>query len=106
MKPNIRIHSLDLVRGTAILLAMGWHFNQSITGNVILDTILLPGRIFGWAGVDLFFVLSGFLIGSVTFKSIEAGKIFNPALFLQRRAFRLWPVAWCFLAAQVAISYH
>src|SRR4051794_41761086 len=53
---------LDVVRGAAIVLALGWHFSGP-TGNVVLDALQWPGEHIGWAGVDLFFVLSGFLMG-------------------------------------------
>src|SRR3954465_7279991 len=53
---------LDVVRGLAIVLALGWHFSGP-TGNAVLDALQWPGKQFGWAGVDLFFVLSGFLMG-------------------------------------------
>src|SRR5450755_1077213 len=62
-----RIPELDGLRGLAILLVLGFHF----INNTLVD---LPGKLInflaqvtsvGWAGVDLFFVLSGFLIGSI-----------------------------------------
>ena len=55
---------LDVVRGLAIVLALGWHFSGDPTGNVVVDALTWPGRMFGWAGVDLFFVLSGGRAGS------------------------------------------
>src|SRR3954470_13712972 len=54
---------LDVVRGLAIVLALGWHFSRERSGNAVLDALPWPGHSFGWAGVDLFFVLSGFLLG-------------------------------------------
>src|SRR3954465_4851857 len=54
---------LDVVRGLAIVLALGWHFNHRWSGNAGLHPVQWPGHMFGWAGVDLFFVLSGFLMG-------------------------------------------
>src|SRR5215210_4689943 len=56
---------LDVVRGLAIVLALGWHFSGERSGNVVIDALTFPGSQFGWAGVDLFFVLSGFLLGSL-----------------------------------------
>src|SRR3712207_4625502 len=58
---------LDVVRGLAIVLALGAHFSKEPSGNVVLDLLTWPGDTFGWAGVDLFFVLSGFLVGTLVF---------------------------------------
>ncbi|KQV58709.1 hypothetical protein ASC70_08020 [Caulobacter sp. Root343] len=98
-----RDQSLDVVRGIAILLAMGWHLN-AYTGLPLLDWLLQPGRSFGWAGVDLFFVLSGFLIGGIVLKEREVSGRFDAGRFLGRRAIRLWPVVWVFLAAQLVLA--
>jgi peptidoglycan/LPS O-acetylase OafA/YrhL len=92
---------LDVVRGIAILLAMGWHFNR-VTHNPVFDAILWPGRHFGWAGVDLFFVLSGFLVGRLVFKEIEATGGFNRKRFFLRRALKLWPTLYIFLLLMTA----
>lgn len=102
-KSTGRDQSLDVVRGVAILLAMGWHLNAH-TGIAPLDMLLEPGRRFGWAGVDLFFVLSGFLIGGLVLREREKTGGFDAKEFLLRRAIRLWPVVWVFLAAQLVLS--
>jgi peptidoglycan/LPS O-acetylase OafA/YrhL len=102
-KSSGRDQSLDVIRGVAILLAMGWHLNAH-TGIPPLDLLLEPGHRFGWAGVDLFFVLSGFLIGGLVLREREKTGGFDAKGFLLRRAIRLWPVVWVFLAAQLIIS--
>jgi peptidoglycan/LPS O-acetylase OafA/YrhL len=61
--------ALDCVRGLAILLAMGWHLN-GVSGILPLDLLLEPGRMVGWVGVDLFFVLSGFLVGGLILREL------------------------------------
>jgi peptidoglycan/LPS O-acetylase OafA/YrhL len=92
---------LDVVRGMAIVLAMGWHFNNRPTGYALMDGLLWPGRAFGWAGVDLFFVLSGFLVGRLVMKEqLQTGQ-FNAKRFLIRRAFKLWPILYIFLVFMV-----
>lgn len=91
-----RNQGLDVVRGVAIILAMGWHFNATSP-----SAWTYPGRVFGWAGVDLFFVLSGFLIGGIVFQEVDSTGTFRGWRFLTRRAARLWPVVWLYLAAQL-----
>ena len=89
---------LDALRGLAIILAMGWHLNGVKTGIPIIEALLAPGRAIGWAGVDIFFVLSGFLIGGKIFDEQKKLGGFDYRRFVIRRAFRLWPALYIFLA--------
>src|SRR3954453_276119 len=91
---------LDVVRGVAILLALGWHFNHGSSGNRVLDALQFPGTTLGWAGVDLFFVLSGFLLGRLVLKEHFATGRFDGRRFTIRRMLKLWPVLYVFLAVQ------
>ncbi len=101
-----RSTTLDFIRGIAILLAMGWHFNNVDTGFPPLDWLLAPGRTLGWAGVDLFFVLSGFLVGGLIFKEYRATGHFRPGRFLIRRAFKIWPILYLYLALLLLAQRH
>src|SRR4051794_37694302 len=92
---------LDVVRGLAIVLALGWHFSGTPTGNRLVDALTWPGRQFGWAGVDLFFVLSGFLLGRLVLTEQARTGRFDGRRFTVRRALKLWPVLYVFLAVQV-----
>lgn len=96
MQTNARAPQIDFVRGIAILLALGWHFNAP-TGIAPLDILLTPGRAIGWAGVDLFFVLSGFLVGGLIFREYARSGSFYARRFLIRRAFKIWPVLYLYL---------
>src|SRR3954471_6643075 len=87
---------LDVVRGLAILLALGWHFGGP-SGNVVLDALQWPGEHFGWAGVDLFFVLSGFLMGRLVLGEHRRTGGFDGRRFTVRRVLKLWPVLYLFL---------
>lgn len=84
---STRLHGLDTLRALAIFVVMLYHLY--IQG-------LLPSPIgsiakMGWIGVDLFFVLSGFLIGSQLLKPYLTGR--NPSLkdFYTRRVYRILP---------------
>src|SRR3954451_16552822 len=89
---------LDVVRGLAIVLALGWHFNHRWSGNAVLDAVQWPGHMFGWAGVDLFFVLSGFLMGRLVLGEHTRTGGFDGRRFTVRRILKLWPVLYLFLA--------
>lgn len=93
---------LDIVRGIAILLAMGWHINSGVDATLV-NFLLLPGAKIGWAGVDLFFVLSGFLIGGAIIRELKRTATFNYRNFFIRRVFRLWPVLYTFLFAMAMV---
>jgi peptidoglycan/LPS O-acetylase OafA/YrhL len=72
-----RIDELDGLRGIACLLVLVYH--------------IMPHRIpWGWAAVDLFFVLSGYLITSIILNySHEEHFLFH---FYTRRGLRIWPI--------------
>lgn len=61
----------------------------------------LPG---GYAGVDMFFVISGFLIGGLIVREIEAGT-FSFARFYRNRVIRLLPNLFLMIVVSAAISY-
>jgi peptidoglycan/LPS O-acetylase OafA/YrhL len=88
---------LDFVRGVAILMVLGYHFNSDRTGIGYIDLIYVPVNKIGWAGVDVFFILSGFLIGGLIFKEYDVSKTFLPRRFLIRRAFKIWPIFYLYL---------
>ena len=82
---------LDGLRGAAILLVMFYHFCLPHTGFHGHDTgLLLQLAQGGWMGVDLFFVLSGFLITGILVETREQAKYFRN--FLGRRFLRIWPL--------------
>lgn len=73
-----RSGALDGLRGLAVVAVMAYH--------VVPDP--LPG---GWLGVDVFFVLSGFLICSMLLREHERTQHIDYVRFLTRRARRLLP---------------
>lgn len=93
-----RLIQLDILRGVAILLVLAVHFPGGWPGaDSWLRFVPSPGR-GGWVGVDLFFVLSGFLIGGLIFKEIKTTGRFDTRRFLVRRAWRIWPSYYAFVA--------
>ena len=82
--------ALDILRCVAIFLVLGWYLPLRDPSRLAAD-IVWPWRGFGWAGVDLFFVLSGFLVGGLLMaEQLKSGKI-NLGRFYERRAFKIWP---------------
>jgi peptidoglycan/LPS O-acetylase OafA/YrhL len=88
------IDSLDGWRGIAILLVFVFHYVPRELKNPLEFIASL-----GWSGVDLFFVLSGFLITGILYDSRESEGYFKA--FYMRRILRLFPVY--FLAVAVVL---
>jgi peptidoglycan/LPS O-acetylase OafA/YrhL len=81
---------LDLLRAVAILMVVEEH--TILYGAPTWDFYFMQC---GWAGVDLFFVLSGFLISGLLFTEYqERGKI-KFRRFAMRRIWKIWPPLWC-----------
>ncbi len=89
-----RLFGLDTLRALAILVVMLYHL--TIFGE--LPARILPVTDFGWMGVDLFFVLSGFLIGQQALKPYRIGQRLSLAAFYRRRAYRILPAYLAVLA--------
>lgn len=86
-----RLLPLDGLRGVAAVMVVAWH----LTGSMVIPTedaiqnAIYAATIFGRAGVDLFFVLSGFLIIGILVDEREARNLFS--VFYVRRACRILP---------------
>jgi peptidoglycan/LPS O-acetylase OafA/YrhL len=99
--PQGRIPELDGLRGMAILLVLvGHYFAVPGTG----AASLLNGYWFrlGWTGVDLFFVLSGFLIGGILLEVRDSPNYFKT--FYARRFFRIVPLYYAWILIYIVLS--
>lgn len=83
-----KFFGLDHLRALAITLVFLYHYNLPIFGHPEWLTAFVK---FGWTGVDLFFVLSGFLISSPLFSQIKQGIPISFKQFFLKRFFRIIP---------------
>lgn len=91
IKSNDRIISVDIYRGIAIIAVVLYHFNGT-----------LP---YGAIGVDLFFVISGLLVGAIITKAFQENNI-NYFKFILQRGFKIWPSYYAFLIlASLIVRY-
>jgi peptidoglycan/LPS O-acetylase OafA/YrhL len=90
--------ALDGLRGIAILAVMLHHFKTygSGSGEALWGQVYATAADFGWAGVDLFFVLSGFLITGILYDTRRSSRYFS--VFYARRTLRIFPLYYACLA--------
>lgn len=87
--------NLDGVRAVAALMVMTFHFFQSLGGGAVPPAFLAKVAVFGQTGVDLFFVLSGFLITRILLATKSGPDYFRN--FYLRRSLRIFPLYYLFL---------
>jgi peptidoglycan/LPS O-acetylase OafA/YrhL len=95
---TVRIPTLDGVRGVAVLLIL---FHHLVLASGIDQIFWWDRQVFkladaSWLGVDLFFVLSGFLITSILFDTKDCQRYFRN--FYGRRVLRIFPLYYGYLA--------
>lgn len=95
-RPKNNISSLDFLRSCAILLVLSAHAGGLFPSSSLVNKI--PFVSSGWTGVDLFFVLSGYLIGRQLWKELTEGQV-HVGRFILRRGFRIWPLYFSFVIA-------
>ncbi len=103
------VKGLDTLRVFAVLFVIldHWGINDSIPFLAFLKNYIVPG---GQAGVDLFFVLSGFLITGILLAAKNADNP-QPNLtiiknFMIRRVLRIFPIYYLLIFLLLAINYH
>ena len=99
--PKVKLYSLQVIRAIASILVVLVHgqliFQQNLDRDFLFDIFA-----FGGSGVDIFFVLSGFIIFYIHKKDIG-----NPSIikdFLLKRIIRIYPIYWIILSGKILAS--
>lgn len=87
MQLKSRIYGLDTLRSAAIILVFMFHYMIYVSHTDTFGFL----SVIGWVGVDLFFVLSGYLIGHQLFAPIADQGTFSLKYFYARRLLRTLP---------------
>jgi peptidoglycan/LPS O-acetylase OafA/YrhL len=97
---------LDFIRGIAIIAVMGTHFHSFPTGSAVVAAIEYPLKSFGLEGVNLFFTLSGFLVGGLLLKQYAQEGRIDATRFIVRRIFKIWPAYYVLILFHVIAGRH
>ncbi len=88
----------DVLRAAAILLVMLQHLPKAAAADWLI--LIKP---YGWLGVDVFFVLSGYLIGGQLMRTVARGESLDLGRFWASRAFRILPAYLVMLTLYFAL---
>jgi len=92
--------ALDGLRGIAIILVLFHHFTILKPVSAI-DQSIADAALVGWSGVDLFFVLSGFLITGILIDARGSNRYFSS--FYARRTLRIFPLYYLIVFLSVVV---
>lgn len=101
-----RVHYIDGIRGLAILLVLAWHLIYLISflrPNSFEAYLLKVFFYYSWLGVDVFFVLSGFLLTSILYKNKTSLHLLKTFWF--KRALRILPLYWLILSVAFVATF-
>jgi peptidoglycan/LPS O-acetylase OafA/YrhL len=93
---------LDALRGVAIALVLLHRFNVTKHPSSIVARAIADAMELGWAGVQLFFVLSGFLITGILLDTRDGAGYYR--VFFARRVLRIFPLYYAALAAAFIVA--
>ena len=92
-----RNKALDVLRGVAVMMVVFSHvvlISKADAGRSVFKYVRLFFSFLtvgGWSGVDLFFVLSGFLVSGLLINEFKKSQTIQPGRFLIRRGFKIYP---------------
>ena len=106
-------HAVHGLRGIAALSVVLFHWYQIFPVAAAQLETLLPSELvlnpvtplrFGWLGVPLFFVLSGYILGSQVIR--QKLTVWSLARFWRRRFLRIYPAVWFHLICLLLMSLY
>lgn len=89
---NKRKVGVDCLRGIAVTLVMLYHFNGLFK--------------YGYLGVDLFFAISGYLVGGQLIKKVSSGDRLDFFNFFIKRGFKIWPSYYFFFGVAFVLTTY
>jgi peptidoglycan/LPS O-acetylase OafA/YrhL len=96
---------LDGLRAVAVLLVIGRHLEPAGNDTAAwLRSLLRLWRRGGWVGVDLFFVLSGFLVAGLLLRAYQQNGRLDLGRFYLRRSLKIYPAFYLFLALTLPLA--
>lgn len=106
--PAGNVPGLDVLRSLAIILVVSGHYygEFSAAQGSTLAIGRFPFFYFAWTGVDLFFVLSGYLIGRQLWRELTLRNTIDVPRFLLKRGLRIWPYYFAFIAWAIVTSHR
>jgi peptidoglycan/LPS O-acetylase OafA/YrhL len=102
-RDSARLEGVEAGRGVAALLVVLYHSALHVEGDVPGSAVLWGLPHFGHAGVDFFFVLSGFIISFVHRRDV--GRPDRLGHYLKRRFTRVFPFYWLVLAFVLLVTW-
>jgi peptidoglycan/LPS O-acetylase OafA/YrhL len=94
-RPKGNLPILDVLRTAAILMVFSVHSGWEFRASQFVHRF--PFFYWGWTGVDLFFILSGLLIGGQLWSELHKTGRIRVGRFLLRRGLRIWPLYFAFV---------
>ena len=99
-----RSKAIDILRAVAVFLVLGRHMDlpsakSSSLVHSLTYWLMEHWNRGGWVGVDLFFVLSGFLVSGLLFREHQKFGAISGKSFLIRRGFKIYPAFWVLIGA-------
>lgn len=101
----MRNQALDILRLIAVLGVFGAHLYGGAP-YPSSDHLAKAWFDVGWTGVDLFFVLSGFLVSGLLFADVSEFGHVRGWRFLQRRGLKIYPAFYVYTATVLAVLYY